>query len=136
MAPGQLFHVGLATGPPGDGQLVEEGGQQAVIGRLAGRSLASHGTRGRSGPGHGAALPPRPIVEGASARIARSRRSARQMPHPGRGVAEPQHPGGLSVGELLEMPEQDDLAIVVVQQAEGLAEPAFQLEPEGQRRRA
>ncbi len=59
-----------------------------------------------------------------------------EMPHPGRGVAEPQHPGGLSVGELLEMPEQDDLAIVVVQQAEGLVEPAFQLEPEGQRRRA
>ena len=39
------------------------------------------------------------------------------MAHPGRGLAQAQRLRGLAVGELLEVAEQDDLAVVVVESA-------------------
>ena len=43
----------------------------------------------------------------------------------------PSAPGGLAVGELLEVTEQDDLAVVVIQLEQGRVEPALELAAQG-----
>lgn len=49
------------------------------------------------------------------------------MPHPGRGLREPEHLGGLAVGKVLEVPQEDDFAVILVQLGESRLKPNRQL---------
>ena len=50
-----------------------------------------------------------------------------EVPHPRGGLAQPEGAGGLTVRKLLEVPEQDDLAVVLFQAGDGVVEPPKQL---------
>ena len=52
------------------------------------------------------------------------------MAHAGRGLAQTQSLGRLAVGELLEVAEQDDLAVNTVKIVEGHPEAVLQLCPQ------
>ena len=52
------------------------------------------------------------------------------MAHAGRGLAQTQSLGRLAVGELLEVAEQDDLAVNTVKIVEGHPEAVLQLSPQ------
>ncbi len=52
------------------------------------------------------------------------------MAHAGRGLAQTQSPGRLTVGELLEVAEQDDFTVNILKMVEGHLEMALQLSPQ------
>ena len=52
------------------------------------------------------------------------------MPHPRGGLAQAEGPSGLAVGQLLEVAEEDDLAIGLVEAVDRLAKPPLQLPAE------
>ena len=54
-----------------------------------------------------------------------------EVPHAGGRLAEAEDPGGLGVAELLEVAEQDDLAVGLVELVDRVAEPAPELVAEG-----
>ena len=66
--------------------------------------------------------------DGASPRIAQAAEGA-EMAHAGRCLAQAQRLGCLAVGELLEVAEQDDLAVNTVKIIEGHPETMLQLSP-------
>ncbi len=52
------------------------------------------------------------------------------MAHAGRGLAQTKSVGRLAVGELLEVAEQDDLAVNAVKIVESQPEPVLQFSPQ------
>jgi hypothetical protein len=50
-----------------------------------------------------------------------------EMPHPGGGGRKAQRDGGFGVAELLEVPHQNDVAVILVELLDRREEPGFQL---------
>ena len=69
--------------------------------------------------------------EGTSPSTSRSRRRCAKVAHAGGGLGQAQHLGRLAVGELLEVAEHDDLAIVILQAVKRGLKPASKLAPQG-----
>jgi hypothetical protein len=58
-----------------------------------------------------------------------------QVAHARGGLAQAKRLGGLAIGTLLEVAEQDDLAIDVIETEQNRVKPALELMPDRQRRR-
>ena len=109
MPTGDTVDVRTATVPVPFGQVQQEPGKQfvavlPVLGRLHVRS------------------PP----EGDSPMTAPQLPQGPKVPHPGRRVAEPQSPGDLAVGKVLEVAHQQDLAIRLVEPFNRLLKSALE----------